>query len=184
MRHQILIVDGYNVIGTWPELNSLKQADHLDIARDRLLDYLAEYRKYVDVRIIVIFDAMYVPGIKESFSKWNLEVTFTPEDETADSYIEHMAGELNTPLNQVTVATSDQAEQWTIFSRGALRISSRELWREVRRVQAEIAADTQRLARTGGVRNVPWRPDQMISLGQFLKTLIDKHQEPPHDQSK
>ncbi|MCI1688042.1 YacP-like NYN domain-containing protein [Schleiferilactobacillus harbinensis] len=174
MRHQIIIVDGYNVIGSWPELTKLKEAGHFDQARDRLLDILSEYHKFIgDVRIIVIFDAMYVPGIKESFTKWDLEVTFTPEDETADSYIEHLTGELNTPLNQVTVVTSDQAEQWTVFSRGALRISSPEFGREINRMRDQLAADTKHFA-AATPRNVPWRPDQMLSLGQFLKKLIDK----------
>ena len=49
-------------------------------------------------------------------------MVFTKEDETADSYIERLAGE-NDRLTQVTVATSDLAEQWVVFSQGALRTS-------------------------------------------------------------
>ena len=41
MREHIMIVDGYNVIGNWPELAKLKAEDHFDVARDRLLDILA-----------------------------------------------------------------------------------------------------------------------------------------------
>ncbi|MGV7591891.1 NYN domain-containing protein, partial [Mycobacterium kansasii] len=29
-----MIVDGYNVIGNWPELAKLKAEDHFDVARD------------------------------------------------------------------------------------------------------------------------------------------------------
>lgn len=180
MRHQILIVDGYNVIGAWPDLTALKEAGHFDQARDKLLDTLSEYRKFTGIRILVIFDAMYVPGVKESYKKWDLEVTFTPEDETADSYIEHLTQELNTPLNQVTVVTSDQAEQWTVFSRGALRISSPEFGREIRRMRDQLHADSKRFADMTP-RNVPWRPDQMLSLGSFLKKLIDKHDQDNND---
>lgn len=42
-------------------------------------------------------------------------MVFTKEDETADSYIERLAGEKNDRLTQVTVATSDLAEQWVVF---------------------------------------------------------------------
>ncbi|MBA1394237.1 NYN domain-containing protein, partial [Lactobacillus sp. XV13L] len=48
MKKQILIVDGYNVIGTWPQLDRLKKQDRLEEARDRLLDILANYRKFFE----------------------------------------------------------------------------------------------------------------------------------------
>lgn len=115
MREHIMIVDGYNVIGNWPELAKLKAEDHFDVARDRLLDILAEYRSHENAKMIVVFDAMYVPGIGKSYAKWDLQVVFTKEDETADSYIERLAQEMNSPLVQLVVVTSDQAEQWTVF---------------------------------------------------------------------
>ena len=70
MREHIMIVDGYNVIGNWPELAKLKAEDHFDVARDRLLDILAEYRSHENAKMIVVFDAMYVPGIGKSYAKW------------------------------------------------------------------------------------------------------------------
>ncbi|WP_019774827.1 NYN domain-containing protein, partial [Streptococcus sobrinus] len=63
---------------------------------------------------------------------------FTEEDETADSYIERMAAELNSPLNRVEVATSDLNEQWTVFSQGALRVSARELEERVNVVKSDL----------------------------------------------
>lgn len=41
----VLIVDGYNIIGAWPELEQLKEKD-IGQARDRLIELLAEYRIY------------------------------------------------------------------------------------------------------------------------------------------
>lgn len=38
----ILIVDGYNMIGAWPELQKLKNKD-LAAARDLLIEKMAEY---------------------------------------------------------------------------------------------------------------------------------------------
>lgn len=102
MREHIMIVDGYNVIGNWPELAKLKAEDHFDVARDRLLDILAEYRSHENAKMIVVFDAMYVPGIGKSYAKWDLQVVFTKEDETADSYIERLAQDMNSPLVQLS----------------------------------------------------------------------------------
>ncbi len=118
MKKQLLIVDGYNMIGSWPELVQLKKQDKMADAREALLHRLSNYAKYEGLEVIVVFDAQLVPGIQQNYRKYQLDVVFTKEDETADSYIERIAGQLNDRLTQVTVATSDLAEQWMIFLRG------------------------------------------------------------------
>lgn len=93
------------------------------------------------MKIIVVFDAQLVPGVTQSYTKYQLEVIFTEEGETADSYIERIAGELNNRLTQVTVATSDLAEQWVIFSQGALRTSARnctKAWKKRKKTSTSI----------------------------------------------
>ena len=52
---------------------------------------------------------------------------------------------MNSPLVQLVVVTSDQAEQWTVFSRGALRISSRDFLKEVQRSDREFNPTTQQI---------------------------------------
>lgn len=170
MKKNLLIVDGYNMIGAWPELVTLKNQDRLEEAREDLLNRLSNYAKYQGLEVIVVFDAQFVPGITQSYSKYQLTVVFTKEDETADSYIERTAGELNTVLTQVTVATSDLAEQWTIFSQGALRTSARELYREVEKTEATISGDAADTKFKNFRRNSPWDEKQ-------LKKLSDKRDE-------
>ena len=121
MKKQVIIIDGYNVIGNWPELAQLKEQDQLAKARDRLLEILTEYRRYTEAEITVVFDAMYVPGITQRYDHYNLEVVFTQQDETADSYIEKLASKVNNHLIQLTVVTSDQAEQWTVFFKRSIK---------------------------------------------------------------
>ena len=41
----ILLVDGYNIIGAWPELRELKDKDFA-AARDRLIEKMAEYQAF------------------------------------------------------------------------------------------------------------------------------------------
>ena len=171
MREHIMIVDGYNVIGNWPELAKLKAEDHFDVARDRLLDILAEYRSHENAKMIVVFDAMYVPGIGKSYAKWDLQVVFTKEDETADSYIERIAGELNDRLTQVTVATSDLAEQWVVFSQGALRTSARELYKSIEKTEEAIHQHQTDIKFENFRRNSPWTPEQLAELEKKLHDL-------------
>ncbi|RUS44245.1 NYN domain-containing protein [Cohnella sp. AR92] len=125
-REDVLIVDGYNMIGAWPELEKLR-ADRLEDARDRLLDLLANYQSYAGMTVYVVFDAFRVPGLGSEFKQHRLNIVYTREKETADECIERLVGEMMSVKRTLYVATSDQTEQRVAFGRGALRISAREL---------------------------------------------------------
>ena len=88
---------------------------------------MSDYAGFEGLEIICVFDAQFVPGVTSKFQVHNVLVIFTKEDETADSYIEKLAGKCNNALTTVYVATSDLAEQWVIFSQGAMRIPAQEL---------------------------------------------------------
>lgn len=122
----ILLVDGYNMIGGWPDLAALSQTG-MQEARDRLLDLLADYQAFSGLRVIAVFDAYRVPGLGRSFVQGKVQVFFTKEKETADECIERLVGEFSHRRRQIYVATSDFIEQHVIFAQGALRISAREL---------------------------------------------------------
>ncbi|WP_017754881.1 NYN domain-containing protein [Calidifontibacillus oryziterrae] len=133
----VLLVDGYNIIGAWPELRELKKQDFAS-ARDRLIEKMAEYKAFTGYRVIIVFDAHLVPGIEKKITNLNVEVIFTKENETADERIEKMASQLNNLKTQVHVATSDFTEQWVIFGQGALRKSARELLDEMNSIEKKI----------------------------------------------
>ncbi|MBW5449194.1 NYN domain-containing protein [Cohnella sp. CFH 77786] len=136
-REDVLIVDGYNMIGAWPELSALK-ADKLEDARDKLLGLLADYQSYAGLTAIVVFDAFRVPGLGASFRQLRLRVVYTRERETADECIERLVGEWTSVRRNVYVATSDMVEQHVAFGRGALRLSARELKLAVDQSRREI----------------------------------------------
>lgn len=125
-KKNVLIVDGYNIIGAWDELVTLKRRN-ISAARDRLIEMLSEYKAYDGSRIIIVFDALYVKGLESKQAVSKLEIIFTKENETADECIEKLVKTVKRVNNQVYVATSDYAEQRIIFGRGALRVSAREL---------------------------------------------------------
>ncbi|MCJ7843368.1 NYN domain-containing protein [Lederbergia sp. NSJ-179] len=133
----ILIVDGYNIIGAWPELIELKKKD-LASARDRLIEIIADYQGYTGYKVIIVFDAYEVKGIEKRYQNHKVEVIFTKVEETADERIEKLASELSGIKTQIYVATSDYTEQWAIFGQGALRLSARELLIEVQAIDRKI----------------------------------------------
>ena len=134
---EYLLVDGYNVIFAWDELNELAR-DNVDGARGRLLDILCDYQGMRGCELIVVFDAYRVQGHKtEMYDYHNIHVVYTREAETADQYIEKFAHE-NGRKYRVTVATSDGLEQIIIRGAGCVLISARELEKEIARKRGEI----------------------------------------------
>ncbi|MGJ7922963.1 NYN domain-containing protein [Neobacillus sp. LXY-4] len=150
----ILIVDGYNIIGAWPELISLKNKD-LSAARDSLVEKMAEYQAYTGYRVIVVFDAHYVQGIEKKYNNYKVEVIFTKENESADERIEKMAISLSNRQTQVHVATSDFTEQWVIFGQGALRKSARELLNEMKLIEQKIEKNVKKIQAKKPVTKIP-----------------------------
>ncbi|WEV45491.1 NYN domain-containing protein [Streptococcaceae bacterium ESL0687] len=170
MKKQLLIVDGYNMIGAWKKTRQAFQHNRLEEARDYLLEKLSEYANFEGIEVVCVFDAQYVPGVRTSFKKYNVLVIFTEEDETADSYIERLAGECNDILTQVYVATSDLAEQWVVFSQGAARISARELEKLVSVGKSELKNYTNSLVETKPRAN-QWTDEQISQLKDLMNNL-------------
>jgi predicted RNA-binding protein with PIN domain len=150
----ILLVDGYNIIGAWPELIELKKKE-LSAARDRLVEKMAEYQGYSGYRVIVVFDAYGVQSLEKKIKNFKVDVIFTKKNETADERIEKLAKELNNIKTQVHVATSDFTEQWVIFGQGALRISARELLREMDSIEKSIQKDVKRELQKRSTSRIP-----------------------------
>lgn len=150
----ILLVDGYNIIGSWPELKQLRDKD-LAAARDRLIEKMAEFQAYSGFRVIVVFDAYGVQGLEKKYKNYKVEVVFTRENETADERIEKMAIELNNRKTQIHVATSDLTVQWGIFTQGALRISARELLTEMNTIEKRINHKVKTIQEGKPVTKIP-----------------------------
>lgn len=120
-----VIVDGYNVIFAWKELNELAK-ENIDAARDSLLDTLSKYKSMTKAEVIAVFDAYRVKGhVIENNRFADVQIIYTREDETADQYIERYTNELG-KKQKVVVVTSDGAEQIITRGQGCKLISSRE----------------------------------------------------------
>ena len=132
-----MLVDGYNVIFAWEELNELAKSN-IEGARGKLMDILCNYQGMRGCEVILVFDAYRVQGhMTEILDYHNIHVVYTKEAETADAYIEKFAHE-NSRRYPITVATSDGLEQIIIRGAGCDLISSRELKEEILRMQQHI----------------------------------------------
>jgi len=167
----ILLVDGYNMIGAWPHLRELKNND-LEAARNRLVEQLAEYQAYTGFKVIVVFDAQYVQGKERKYKNYNIEVIFTKENETADERIEKLAIALANRRTQIHVATSDYTEQWAIFGQGALRKSARELYTEINVMENKIHKKVKKIQEK--------KPTSKIPLSKELAEIFENWRRGKH----
>ena len=139
---EYLLVDGYNIIFAWDELNALSK-ESLDAARRKLMDILCNYQGFQKCVLILVFDAYRVPGSPGSIEQYhNIHVVYTKEAETADMFIERVTHEIGRN-RRVRVATSDGMEQIIILGHGALRVSARMFHEEVQNVEKQIRALVQ-----------------------------------------
>lgn len=150
VTEEYLLVDGYNIIFAWEELNELAKTN-VEAARTKLMDILCNYQGYKKVNLILAFDAYRVEGGQGSVQKYhNIYVVYTKEAETADQYIEKTVHAIGRKY-QVTVATSDGLEQVIILGQGGHRMSARDLKEEISHMEQEIRETY--LARTESPRN-------------------------------
>jgi small GTP-binding protein len=136
-KEKYLLVDGYNIIFDWQELSELAKVN-MDAARMKLMDILCNYQGFRQETVIVVFDAYRVEGGTGSSQKYGgIYVIYTKEAETADQYIEKVVHQIGKKYD-VTVATSDAAEQMIIWGDGARRMSAKGLLEEMRHMDEEI----------------------------------------------
>ena len=171
-KSRLLIVDGYNVIGAWPELSKGRP---LADARDALIEKLHDYAGYSGQKVVLVFDAWQSDRATRTVEeKGLLTVVFTQKGETADHYIERLCDENARRVElgrlELRVATSDSTEQTVVFGRGAVRISSRELIYEMRQAKQSGAQYAHPVSRTATRATImEHMPDEMRARLEKLR---------------
>ena len=142
-RQKIMLVDGYNLIGANRRLTEEGRLS-LEYAREELLTILSEYQAVSKYDVICVFDAYEVKSKETVYDYHGVQVVFTKEKETADEYIERFVYKYFHPhLTEITVVTSDLPEQNAIFSYGAYRIPSREMWEDLKHAEKNISVEIE-----------------------------------------
>ena len=165
---EYLLVDGYNIIFAWEDLNELAKIN-IEGARNKLMDILCNYQGYKKCTLILVFDAYKVEGGQGSVQKYhNIHVVYTKEAETADQYIEKTVHEIGKKYH-VTVATSDALEQVIILGQGADRLSARNLREEIQRMKEEIREDYLEKQKKSGTYLFDHLPEELSDLMEDVR---------------
>jgi predicted RNA-binding protein with PIN domain len=137
VKEEYLLVDGYNIIFAWPELQVIAD-ENMDGARTKLLDIMSNYQGIRKCKIIVVFDAYRVQEHKEEIIEYhNIHMVYTREAQTADQFIEKFAHDNNKKFN-IVVATSDGLQQIIVRGAGCSLLSARELKIEIEQANERI----------------------------------------------
>ena len=120
----LYLVDGYNMIGAWPEFRGLKDISQ---SRELLISMLADFAGFTGDELMLVFDGYKGDKPKTSVERVaGIDVIFTKRSETADRFIERTVDERMANLPRfsrqaIRVATSDATEQHELLTRGAVR---------------------------------------------------------------
>jgi uncharacterized protein len=159
----VLLVDGYNIIGSWNRLIYTRDRKGLEAARRELTEALISYSAFQGFDTKVVFDAHYrdTPGNGEVITE-HLSVYYTDFGQTADTYIEKACATLRHELRvlqrRLIVATSDRAQQLMVMGYGAE-------WMSAQKLAFDIESTAHRLLR----KNKPRKQ----SSGRFLANSLD-----------
>ncbi|WP_267382833.1 NYN domain-containing protein [Cyanobacterium sp. uoEpiScrs1] len=132
----LLLIDGYNIIGTWTSLKRTRDRHGLESARRELVEALINYIAHSGYQARVVFDSQHrkTPSSLEKHSP-NLSIHFTAWAQTADTYIEKVCASFfhrtsPTPPRLI-VATSDRDQRLTVVGYGAEWMSAQHLANEI-----------------------------------------------------
>lgn len=139
-----LVVDGHSVIFSWPELRALHQRDRAK-ARLQLHRRLQSLHDTSSWRVTLVYDGTL--GTRPEQGPKDIVVLYSHANQTADSIIERLVGQIQTP-SQVTVVTADEAERQTVEAMGAQTASPEWLASEL----ANEAENWQKTVRYIGKR--------------------------------
>ena len=151
-----LLVDGYNIIGSWSDLKKSRDHHGLETARHNLIESLVNFAPMVDYRTQIVFDAHYqnTPSYSEEYTPL-VSVHFTAFAETADTYIEKFCAafknaEYQADSSRLIVATNDRAQKLTVTGYGAECISAQRLAGEVEIISRRVKRNERSSKKSAG----------------------------------
>ncbi|MCL2397834.1 MAG: NYN domain-containing protein [Defluviitaleaceae bacterium] len=169
-QFDFLLIDGYNIIHDWESLAALAQTS-LELARDKLVNMVANYQGYRDIQALIVFDAHKIRFGHENIIHYgNVTLVYTAESETADAYIERAIANLTRAAKpyRIAVATSDNIEQVIIMAKGAYRLSARDLLEEIETAEAEIR---RKIAKSRPIKNNQLSDNLTPEMADWLEKM-------------
>ncbi len=141
-----ILVDGYSLLHSWPELAPGKPR-HSAAARDELISLLTLYRDAIGTPITVVFDGGGAPhGTPGALSTPEMDILYSRAGQTADDIIERVTHRMSS-LGEVLAVTDDFAERDTVIALGGMASSCLSFIRTVESTLNEQAQDIKKYNR-------------------------------------
>ena len=148
-RHELLVVDGYNVIFGTPRYEALvdepargsRAPAPFARARELLVSDVAAFAQGRYEPVIVFDAAGNVNPDHPELRRAGVRMIFSPTGVTADTVIERLVTECRHEMREVTVVTSDNAIRATVGGIPVTRISSSMLAHEIDVLDEEREVD-------------------------------------------
>ncbi|MEO7297000.1 MAG: NYN domain-containing protein [Verrucomicrobiota bacterium] len=135
-----ILVDGYSLLHSWPELAPGKPR-HSAAARNELIHWLTLYRDAIGTPITVVFDGGGAPvGTPATLSTPEMEILFSRSGQTADDIIERVTHRMQS-FGEVLAVTDDHAERDTVIAMGGMASSCLNFIRTMENTLNEQAQD-------------------------------------------
>ena len=132
-----ILVDGYSLLHSWPELAPGK-ARHSPAARTELIRMVTQYHDASGVPVTIVFDGTSgLASAGEPPSTPEVEILYSHAGQSADQMIERAAHRLHA-YGEVLVVTDDRAERDTVESAGAHTSSCLNFIRTIEAAQQEM----------------------------------------------
>ena len=129
-----ILVDGYSLLHSWPELAPGKPR-HSAAARDELIHILMLYQDATGTPVTVFFDGSGPKRQPKQESASSIEVLFSRAGQTADQMIERAAHRFQ-PYGEVLAVTDDNAERDTVIALGGMASSC---WNFIQTIHSTLA---------------------------------------------
>jgi predicted RNA-binding protein with PIN domain len=159
----LLLVDGYNIIGSWTDLKYTRDRHGLAMARQELIESLIGFSSHQGYQTQIIFDSQYqrTPSTQEQHGPF-VSVHFTAWMQTADTYIEKYCAtffrQAAASSQRLIVATSDRDQRLTVSGYGAE-------WMSAQSLAQNLASSSRQVSRHQRDRRQP--------QGRFLGNRLD-----------
>ncbi len=129
-----ILVDGYSLLHSWPELAPGKPR-HSAAARDELIRVLMLYQDATGTPVTVFFDGSGTTRRAAADPASEIEVLFSRAGQTADQMIERATHRFQ-PYGEVLAVTDDVPERETVIAMGG---SAASCWNFIQMVQGTLA---------------------------------------------
>ena len=137
-----ILVDGYSLLHSWPELAPGKPR-HAAFARDELVHMMRRYCDAVQTPVTIVFDGGGHRGAKgETQSTPEVEILYSKAGQTADQIIERVTHRMQ-PYGEVLVVTDDHAERDTVIALGGFASSCDCFIQTVRGALRELESEVR-----------------------------------------